>query len=228
MYLRNIDGAARAANPTRSAAARKSNNTGQAPAAQASAAPSSRGAFFDLMVSAQNKPSEPVRTTTGILSSVNRTSSASSRSRIGNSSAARLLSADETSTGVRGPSRSVAPPVSNVRNSAAAAATSSSRLDASDGTAGPSDPPQAPANPVDALNGLLRKLGYDPASFNAQVTSAHIAVPGLSYDYPLLQVTVNGENVGFHLPSAMHDLRMTAANISSMMGRPVMAMSDFA
>jgi len=81
---------------------------------------------------------------------------------------------------------------------------------------------------VESLNAFLTKLGYDPASFNARVTSANISVPGISYEYPLLEVTVQGERVGFHLPSAARDLRMTAANISSMLGRPVMDLSVFA
>jgi hypothetical protein len=88
-------------------------------------------------------------------------------------------------------------------------------------------PAPVPETPVDIINRLLTKLGYDASSFQARVTSAHINYPGMSYDYPLLEVTVNGERVGFHLSSAMHDPRMTAANISSMMGRPVMNLSVF-
>ena len=128
---------------------------------------------------------------------------------------AKPSSADGNSTAVRGGSATSQETPAMVRN------TINTEL-----TPPPLPPPST--DPVEVLNGLLSKLGYDPSHFNARVTSANISVPGLSYAYPLLEVTVNGEKVGFHLPSVMHDPRVTAANISSMMGKPVMNFGAFA
>lgn len=182
----------------------------------------SRGPFFDMMVAAR-KP-EPA-----FQSPAMSTPATASRAVPSNAdrlpkvqiSGARILSADE-SAAVRGATRTA----TTVRNASGtpqdAAPTPSETTGQAEAT------PPTPQTPVEAINNLLTKLGYDPANFNARVTSSTISVPGLSYEYPLLEVTVNGERVGFHLPSAMRDPRMTAANISSMMGRPVMDLAVFA
>ncbi len=224
MNLRNIDGASRDALSSlsnrpfgnRSGVASGRNTLDNAPQTGSNQTPDgpSRGAFFEMMLTAQ--PSAPAAQKPAVprlLSSA------------GSQSAARLLSADENSS-VRGGSRVTPPLVSPIRNTTSDA---SSTHTTSSGTSGPPDAPPPPAqSPVEAINSLLSKLGYDPASFNARVTSSTISVPGLSYEYPLLEVTVNGERVGFHLPSAMKDPRITAANISSMLGRPIMDLSVFA
>lgn len=210
MYLRNIEGVARTADSIRTndkpraanVSARNVTSTGDTVAA--AAVPRSRGAFFEMMLTAQSTapaPSLPQRSTT---------------------SAARPLSSDENSTSVRSSSRTTAPQVAAVRNSPVV--TSSLGLN----TVSPVETPPPSENPVDVINALLTKLGYDASAFQTRVTSAHIAVPGLAYDYPLLEVTVNGERVGFHLPSAMKDPRITAANISTMLGHPVMNFAAFA
>ena len=221
MNLRNIDGASRdalsslsnrsfgnRALSTRSGAASGRNTRANAPetgSSQTANVPS-RGAFFEMMLSAQ--PSSSAAQKPAIPKHVSAAASPT---------AARILSTDENSS-VRGGSL-----VSTIRNANSDPSTPSF------GTSGTPDAPPPPAQtPVEAINSLLGKLGYDPANFNARVTSATISVPGLSYEYPLLEVTVNGERVGFHLPSAMKDPRITAANISSMLGRPIMDLSVFA
>jgi hypothetical protein len=158
----------------------------------------SRGAFFDMMVAAA--PASPP-----------------TESRLTSSSGVKPLAGDENSTGLRGGNA----PATDSRALTAPLTTSTTASTSTTDTI-------STGNPIEDLNGLLRKLGYEPSSFNARITSAHIAVPGLAYDYPLLEVTVNGERVGFHLPSALKDMRNTAANISSMMGRPVMNFAEFA
>jgi len=205
MHLRNFEGAPRtplSSRPGRELT-QQSASERQNPLSSASSAPS-RGAFFDMMMTAA--PAPPA-------------APAVSAPRA--SSAVRVLSSDENSS-VRGGSHTAPPaPVRNVPGTGR-----SIPLEATDNGQGP--PPTPPPTPVESLNAFLTKLGYDPASFNARVTSANISVPGISYEYPLLEVTVQGERVGFHLPSAARDLRMTAANISSMLGRPVMDLSVFA
>ena len=223
MYLRNIEGAARSADITRTTARTTSGrNTAQsaatsrdaAPAtAPATTAPSSRGAFFDMMLAAQPPTIGPPVT-------------AANRSAAQNPTA-RVLSADENSTGVRGASRTAPPRVEEVRNSP----SSIQPLDTT--TPEPATPTPASTapvsdNPVDVINALLTRLGYDASAFQTRVTSSQISYPGASYEYPLLEVTVNGERVGFHLPSAMRDPRVTAANISSMLGRPLLNFGVFA
>ncbi len=207
MYLRNFEGAPRtplSSRPSREVTL-QSASARQNPLSSASSAPS-RGAFFDMMMTAA--PAPPA-------------APAVSAPRA--SSAVRVLSSDENSS-VRGGSRSATASPGLVRN--VPGAGRSVPLEATD--EGQDPPPTPPKTPVESLNAFLTKLGYDPASFNARVTTANISVPGLSYEYPLLEVTVQGEKVGFHLPSAARDLRMTAANISSMMGKPVMDLSVFA
>ena len=219
MYLRNIEGAARSADITRTTARTTSGrNTAQSAAtsrdaAPATTTPSSRGAFFDMMLAAQPPMIGPPVT-------------AASRSAAQNPTA-RLLSADENSTGVRGASRTAPPRVEEVRNSP----SSIQPLDTT--TPEPATPTPASTapvsdNPVDVINALLTRLGYDASAFQTRVTSSQISYPGASYEYPLLEVTVNGERVGFHLPSAMRDPRITAANISSMLGRPLLNFGVFA
>ena len=221
MYLRNLEGPARTTisnrergTPGRPTAVNRTLSSAQGGEAKpAPALPASRGAFFDMMVTAQSAQ-QPASAPPPRISASSATNST-----------ARVLSTDGNSA-VRGALRAVAPQVAAVRNTPTA--TRSTRLDASGEPAEPNAPENPPHTPVDALNSLLSKLGYDPASFEARVTSATISVPGISYEYPLLEVTVNGEKVGFHLPSAMKDPRMTAANISSMMGRPITDLSVFA
>ena len=227
MYLRNIEGAARSADISRTTAAvTPGRNTSQSIAAardtaSTAATPSSRGAFFDMMLAAQSPapalpPAPPA---------------AANRSTF-QTATARPLSADENSTGARGSSQTAPPKVAAVRNSPA---TATLPLDATPestptGPAPTVPTPAAPVsdNPVDVINALLTKLGYDASTFRTRVTSSQISYPGASYEYPLLEVTVNGERVGFHLPSAMRDPRITAANISSMMGRPLLNFGVFA
>ncbi len=224
MYLRNIEGAARSADITRiTAGSTSGRNTTQSAAtsrdaAPSSTAPSSRGAFFDMMLAAQSPaPAQAV-------------APAANRSVVQNPTA-RLLSADENSTGVRGSSRTAPPKVEAVRNSP----SSVQPLDTTTTEPAPETPAPTPAptppvsdNPVDVINALLTRLGYDASAFHTRVTSSQISYPGASYEYPLLEVTVNGERVGFHLPSAMRDPRVTAANISSMLGRPLLNFGVFA
>lgn len=227
MYLRNIEGAARSADISRTTAAvTPGRNTSQSIAAardtaSTAATPSSRGAFFDMMLAAQSPapalPSAPP--------------AAANRSTF-QTATARPLSADENSTGARGSSQTAPPKVAAVRNSPA---TATLPLDATPESTptGPAPTVPTPAvpvsdNPVDVINALLTKLGYDASTFRTRVTSSQISYPGASYEYPLLEVTVNGERVGFHLPSAMRDPRITAANISSMMGRPLLNFGVFA
>ena len=223
MYLRNIEGAARRADISRTTAAVTSDrNTSQSIAAAGDTASTggttiSRGAFFDMMVAAQSPaPSPPNRS-------------------IPQTATARPLSVDQNSTGTRGSSQTAPPRVAAVRNSPA---TTTLPLDATpepNPTVPPAPAPPAPAptapvsdNPVDVINALLTRLGYDASTFQTRVTSSQISYPGASYEYPLLEVTVNGERVGFHLPSAMRDPRITAANISSMMGHPLLNFGVFA
>ena len=224
MYLRNIEGAARSADISRTTAAvTPGRNTSQSIAAardtaSTAATPSSRGAFFDMMLAAQSPaPALPA--------------AAANRSTF-QTATARPLSADENSTGARGSSQTAPPKVAAVRNSPA---TATLPLDATPESTptGPAPTVPTPAvpvsdNPVDVINALLTKLGYDASTFRTRVTSSQISYPGASYEYPLLEVTVNGERVGFHLPSAMRDPRITAANISSMMGRPLLNFGVFA
>ncbi len=212
MYLRNVENAS----AYRSAEFRTRNtaNTGDTSAAVAPAAPAtpSRGAFFEMMLAATPAPAETVATV-------------------------RNPSTDQVPAAIRGGSQGIAPLNAAVRNMPSSAPTvapastgPSSTTETEPPTGGPSGTPGAPpnsGNPVDDLNDLLRRLGFQPATFNAQVTSTTISVPGLSYEYPLLEVTVNGERIGFHLPAAMNDLRMTATNIASMLGRPVMNFAEF-
>ena len=227
MYLRNIEGAARSADISRTTAAvTPGRNTSQSIAAardtaSTAATPSSRGAFFDMMLAVQSPapalpPAPPA---------------AANRSTF-QTATARPLSADENSTGARGSSQTAPPKVAAVRNSPA---TATLPLDATPESTptGPAPTVPTPAvpisdNPVDVINALLTKLGYDASTFRTRVTSSQISYPGASYEYPLLEVTVNGERVGFHLPSAMRDPRITAANISSMMGRPLLNFGVFA
>ena len=229
MYLRNIEGAARSADISRTTAAvTPGRNTSQSIAAaretaSTAATPSSRGAFFDMMLAAQSPaPALPA--------------AAANRSTF-QTATARPLSADENSTGARGSSQTAPPKVAAVRNSPA---TATLPLDATPESTPTGPAPTGPAqtapaptvpvsdNPVDVINALLTKLGYDASTFRTRVTSSQISYPGASYEYPLLEVTVNGERVGFHLPSAMRDPRITAANISSMMGRPLLNFGVFA
>ena len=227
MYLRNIEGAARSADISRTTAAVTSGrNTSQSIAAardtaSTAATPSSRGAFFDMMLAAQSPaPALPPAPPPAANRSTFQTATA------------RPLSADENSTGARGSSQTAPPKVAAVRNSPA---TATLPLDATPESTPTGPAPTAPAptvpvsdNPVDVINALLTKLGYDASTFRTRVTSSQISYPGASYEYPLLEVTVNGERVGFHLPSAMRDPRITAANISSMMGRPLLNFGVFA
>lgn len=159
----------------------------------------SRGAFFEMMLAADGGARKTE-------TSVPRASSSSG---------------DEISTAVRGGTQPTAPratPQAAVRTTAVTEENTPAQT-----------PTTFPAgDPVETLNGLLSKLGYDPAQFGTKVTSTTISYPGLTYEYPLLEVTVNGEKVGFHLQSAANDLRMTAANIASMLGRPVMNFTEFA
>lgn len=219
MYLRNIEGAARGADTQRMAAnATTAQNTPQSTAARGStapaiAAPSSRGAFFDMMLTAQSSLSAP----------------APAGGPAVRAATATPLSVGENSTGVRGSSQAVTPPVTAVRNSPGSASTTATQpLDTAPTPESAPPPPPSSDNPVDVINGLLTKLGYDASTFQARVTSSQISYPGMSYAYPLLEVTVNGERVGFHLPSAMRDPRVTAANISSMLGRPLLNFGVFA
>lgn len=227
MYLRNIEGAARSADISRTTAAvTPGRNTSQSIAAardtaSTAATPSSRGAFFDMMLAAQSPaPALPPAPPPAANRSTFQTATA------------RPLSADENSTGARGSSQTAPPKVAAVRNSPA---TATLPLDATPESTptGPAPTVPTPAvpvsdNPVDVINALLTKLGYDASTFRTRVTSSQISYPGASYEYPLLEVTVNGERVGFHLPSAMRDPRITAANISSMMGRPLLNFGVFA
>ena len=227
MYLRNIEGAARSADISRTTAAVTSGrNTSQSIAAardtaSTAATPRSRGAFFDMMLAAQSPaPALPPAPPPAANRSTFQTATA------------RPLSADENSTGARGSSQTAPPKVAAVRNSPA---TATLPLDATPESTPTGPAPTAPAptvpvsdNPVDVINALLTKLGYDASTFRTRVTSSQISYPGASYEYPLLEVTVNGERVGFHLPSAMRDPRITAANISSMMGRPLLNFGVFA
>ena len=195
MHLRNFEGAAREAHLDRPSAARSAAKDLITKQDTAAPATGSRGAFFEMMLTAQ--PAEPPAV---------------------KPPAAKPPSADENSSSTRG-AKAAVPRQTAVQTPAAAASTVPESKDAG---------APVPTDPVAVLNSLLGKLGYDPSTFNTRVTSQHIAVPGLAYDYPLLEVTVNGERVGFHLPSAANDLRMTAANISSMMGNPVMSLGVFA
>ena len=227
MYLRNIEGAARSADISRTTAAvTPGRNTSQSIAAardtaSTAATPRSRGAFFDMMLAAQSPaPALPPAPPPAANRSTFQTATA------------RPLSADENSTGARGSSQTAPPKVAAVRNSPA---TATLPLDATPESTptGPAPTVPTPAvpvsdNPVDVINALLTKLGYDASTFRTRVTSSQISYPGASYEYPLLEVTVNGERVGFHLPSAMRDPRITAANISSMMGRPLLNFGVFA
>ena len=237
MYLRNIEGAARSADISRTTAAVTSGrNTSQSIAAardtaSTAATPRSRGAFFDMMLAAQSPaPALPPAPPPAANRSTFQTATA------------RPLSADENSTGARGSSQTAPPKVAAVRNSPATATLPLDATPESTPTGpaptvptptGPAPTVPAPAvpvsdNPVDVINALLTKLGYDASTFQTRVTSSQISYPGASYEYPLLEVTVNGERVGFHLPSAMRDPRITAANISSMMGRPLLNFGVFA
>ena len=224
MYLRNIDGAARSANITRTTPAVTSGrNTSQTVTAARDMAsttttPTSRGAFFDMMLAAQ--PAAPAAAPTPARSTGNRAAFQTATARF---PTARPLSVDENPTGVRGSSQTAPPKVEEVRKSPGTAALP---LD----TTPESAPPTVPVsdNPVDVINALLTRLGYDASTFQTRVTSSQISYPGASYEYPLLEVTVNGERVGFHLPSAMRDPRITAANISSMLGRPLLNFGVFA
>lgn len=209
MHLRNnVEGAGRSVDLTRTASSRRTANESRPASAQPSttAVPSSRGPFFDMLTAQTTPPAAAV---------VARTHRAQA-------SAARPLSSDDNSA-VRGASRVVPPRATPVRNSAVQTLNGETTAPA---PTVPETPP--PPSTVDILNSLLRKLGFEPANFRARVTSTRIEVPGIAYDYPMLEVTVNGERVGFHLPSVVHDPRITAANISSMMGRPVMSFSEFA
>ena len=216
MDVRNMEGAARSADINRTAAAATSGrNSPQSVAATASSTPSSRGAFFDMMVAAQ--PAAPTPP------APNRPAIPAATARARPQGAAISLSVDEKPTGVRDTSRP-GPKVEEVRNSPAPAPAPSSSLDPPDSV------PTAPVsdNPVDVINALLTRLGYDASAFQTRVTSSQISYPGASYEYPLLEVNVNGERVGFHLPSAMRDPRITAANISAMLGRPLLNLGVFA
>ena len=216
MYLRNMEGAARSADIIRTAAAATPpRNSPQSVAATVSTTPSSRGAFFDMMVATQPpSPTPPAPNHPAVPAATGR-----ARPQGG----AIPLSVDEKPTGVRDSSRS-GPKVEEVRNSPTPAPAPSTSLDP------PDSAPTAPVsdNPVDVINALLTKLGYDASAFQTRVTSAQITYPGASYEYPLLEVNVNGERVGFHLPSAMRDPRITAANISAMLGRPLLNFGVFA
>ncbi len=160
----------------------------------------SRGAFFEMMLAADGGARKTE-------TSVPRANSSSS---------------DEISTAVRGGTQPTAPRATSQAAVRTTAAVSEENTPAQTPTTFPA------GDPVETLNGLLSKLGYDPAQFGTKVTSTTISYPGMTYEYPLLEVTVNGEKVGFHLQSAANDLRMTAANIASMLGRPVMNFAEFA
>ena len=227
MYLRNMEGAARSADITQTPAGTRGGNTAQsaAPARDASSSTTapSRGAFFDMMLSVQAPAPAPPA------------GPAATRSTVQNPTAvpnptARLLSGDENSTGVRASSRTAPPKVEAVRNSPSTLHTLDTTTPEPTTPAPPPSAPPVPVsdNPVDVINALLTRLGYDATAFNTRVTSSQISYPGASYEYPLLEVTVNGERVGFHLPSAMRDPRITAANISSMLGRPLLNFGVFA
>ncbi|MBY0508422.1 MAG: hypothetical protein K2X03_31215 [Bryobacteraceae bacterium] len=170
------------------------------PAAAPAAKGPSRGPFFDMMLAAS-----PATTSAPAASPLART---------GNSGA-KIRSSDDFSP---------------LRGGGHPSAGRGGAIQAREADPAPPEPPTPPPaqTPVETINALLTKLGFDASKFNARVTSETISVPGMSYQYPLLEVTVNGERVGFHLPSAMKDPRMTAANISSMLGKPVMDLSVFA
>ncbi len=234
MYLRtsertserasNTAGTGRMASVTRSIAARRT--TAEAVAPRVTTATPSRGAFFDMLKAQVAPPNQPGA----------RPASTIARTRINpaQTSAARPLSADDNSA-LRGGSRTTLPPVGAIRNSRVQTlpAEATDPVTPPPATPPPAIPPTTEPTPsvenaVDILNGLLRKLGFDPANFGARITSTRIEVPGIAYDYPMLEVTVNGERMGFHLPSVVNDPRITAANISSMMGKPVMNFGAFA
>lgn len=228
MHLRNFEGGPRAplsSRPSRELTQLPGGDR-QTPSSSAGSA-TSRGAFFDMMVSPPSSPppSSPARPSPNVAPPAGPTPAAPPVPRSTGSSGARVLSSDENSS-VRGGSRSPAPLPAPVRNDPASGR--SNALESTDNGQDPPPPTSPPMSPVETLNAFLSKLGYDPASFNARVTSANISVPGISYEYPLLEVTVQVEKIGFHLPSAARDLRITAANISSMMGKPVNNLSVFA
>lgn len=235
MYLRNtvrnMEGAGRTANLTRSDAARRTTANPAVP--RATTAPPSRGAFFD-MLNAQVAPTNPS-------SSRPVPAPARTRSQPIQTSAARPLSTGDNSS-VRGGSRTlptqggaVRSPSVRTRPAEATDPATTPPATTPPATTPPATTPPATTPPVtsvenavEVLNELLRKLGFEPANFGARITSTRIDVPGILYEYPMLEVTVNGERLGFHLPSVVNDPRMTAANISSMMGKPVMNFAAFA
>ena len=233
MNLRNMEGATRSADITRTPAGTRGGNTAQsaAPARDASSSttPPSRGAFFDMMLSVQAPAPAPPAGPAATRSAVPNPTAGQNSPAVQNSTAS-LLSGDENSTGIRASSRTAPRNVQAVGNSPSTLPTLDTTTPEPTAPAPPSPGPPVPVsdNPVDVINALLTRLGYDASAFHTRVTSSQISYPGASYEYPLLEVTVNGERVGFHLPSAMRDPRITAANISSMLGRPLLNFGVFA
>lgn len=89
---------------------------------------------------------------------------------------------------------------------------------------------ETPTNPVppntellNQVRSALNSVGLNPDQYNLRVGSLTISYPNIpTYEYPVLFADINGQTAGFYLNGVAQNPGMFAANVSSMLGRPVM------